>query len=190
MILLATPSDPTRLDVIDTIDVSQKVLRNTTVNRGYTRYSRKKNGTKVIDSVVFHQNPDRGVVMFHELFHALMFMCHDQHPSLYLSTPWGRSEYMETLAEVYGNIMVARMKDRKMRISFLRDRLEVYKRDAMNLIQLMKKRSYRLDSNFVSYLCGTYVMLVKMGDRVTWLMLCKHPNQLMSQVTYMKYGPT
>lgn len=186
-VLLATPNDNRRIEPVYTRD-PRRILKKSAINRGYTSLSLDKDGKKIINSVVFHQSAERGVVMFHELFHVLMIINNTNYKMM-IDTPWGQTSYMEILAELYGNIMTLRHKKDKRK--HIMNRINVYKGQSLQFVRLLNEwdGEVQIQSNYISYLCGTYVMLNKMCDRLSWRQLYENPELLLSRDVYNRYGP-
>lgn len=179
-VLLATPNDPTRFDAVHCSHT--KRFHSGHINRGYTSYKTFPNTRKEIRSVVYHQNGDRGIVAFHELYHAMMFANSLHIPRRVLQTPWGEADYIEMICEVFGNIMTTRCKQNV--DEYLRRRMKVYRSQAHAIIRCIDEKTV-LETNFISYLCGTYIILQKMmradPDLLQWRTYARDPFRMLTQ---------
>lgn len=187
MYILPISDGVDRLQPIDTNN-SVKILQKTHINRGYTRFYYNKTGKRVIDLVVFNSN--EGIVFFHELFHTYMYAL-GQSQQYYMQTPYGRANYMEMLAEVYGNIMASKYKQAKI---WLESRIDTYKIQSFQLLKLLKTTDVEMQSEFISYLMGTYILLQKIAQcgcvkNLTWQSLSKNPGILLSTTFYNQCAP-
>lgn len=187
MYILPISDGVDRLQPIDTNN-SVKILQKTHINRGFTRMFYNKTGKRVIDLVVFNSN--EGIVFFHELFHTYMYAL-GQSQQYYMQTPYGKANYMEMLAEVYGNIMASKYKQAKI---WLESRIDRYRGQAIQLSKLLKTRKIEMRSEFISYLMGTYIVLRNVMQRgcvksLTWQSLSKKPELLLLTTFYSQCAP-